>query len=97
MELLAYIESLFETVVGGMKIPPLYFYQMTIRECALAIKGHQTELENNYQLSFLASYNANGLFNAKKFKVIEPFGAKTKPKKTIKDREETLEFLKSKF
>ncbi|MBP3909477.1 MAG: hypothetical protein J6D33_11170 [Turicibacter sp.] len=97
MELLAYIESLFETIVGGMKIPPLYFYQMTIRECALAMKGHQTELENNYQLSFLASYNANGLFNAKKFKVIEPFGAKTKPKKTIKDREETLEFLKSKF
>ena len=95
--MLAYIESLFETVVGGMKIPPLYFYQMTIRECALAMKGHQTELENNYQLSFLASYNANGLFNAKKFKVIEPFGAKTKPKKTIKDREETLEFLKSKF
>ena len=97
MELLAYIESLFETVVGGMKIPPFWFYQMTIRECALAIKGHQTELENNYQLSFLASYNANGLFNAKKFKVIEPFGAKTKPKKTIKDREETLDFLKSKF
>ena len=95
--MLAYIESLFETIVGGMKIPPFCFYQMTIRECALAIKGHQTELENNYQLSFLASYNANGLFNAKKFKVIEPFGAKTKPKKTIKDREETLEFLKSKF
>ena len=97
MELLAYIDLLFETIVGGMKIPPFYFYQMTVRECALAIKGHQNELENNYQLSFLASYNANGLFNSKKFKIVEPFGSKAKPKKTIKDREATLEFLKSKF
>ena len=61
------------------------------------LKSKLNELENNYQLSFLASYNANGLFNSKKFKIVEPFGSKAKPKKTIKDREATLEFLKSKF
>lgn len=85
------------TYVGEMKQSPLSFYQMTIREVALAIEGHNNALERDYHLNFLAAYNAQGLMNGgKKFKVVDPF--EKQEKKHIPTREErdaTLEFLNS--
>lgn len=79
-----------------MKISPFYFYQMTVRECALAIEGHQNALERDYNLSFMAIYNATGLFNSKKFKVNDPFKASNSKGKTKEDQINTLEWLRSK-
>lgn len=71
---------------------------MTIREVSLAIKGKDVALERDYNLVFLACYNASGVINGgKKFKIVNPFDAK-KAKKYVpnaKDRDETLAFLAS--
>ena len=82
-----------------MKLSPLSFYSMTMRECHLAIDGHTETLKRDYHLNFLAVYNATGLIQGgKKFKEVNPFKDEKKKKKpTKKERDETLEFLKSKI
>ena len=82
-----------------MKQSPLSFYELSIREVALAIKGHNQAIERDYHLNLLAMYNAQGMINiGKKFKVIDPFENKGKSKKkpTKEERDETLAFIKQK-
>ena len=82
-----------------MKQPPLSFYELSIREVALAIEGHNQAIERDYHLNLLAMYNAQGMINiGKKFKVIDPFENKGKSKKkpTKEERDETLAFSKQK-
>lgn len=81
-----------------MKLSPSDFYQMSLKEVSLAIKGYQRALERDYNLLFMAVYNANGLIQGgKKFKPEHPFEDKKKSKKkpTKKERDETLEWLKT--
>ena len=67
-----------------MKISPFYFYQMSLRECSLAVNGHHKAIERDYNLAFMASYNAHGAIQGgKKFKIEHPFDEnKKKSKKT---------------
>jgi hypothetical protein len=54
-----------------MKISPNCFYQMSIRESSLAVNGHFKAVERDYNLAFMASYNANGAIQGgKKFKIL---------------------------
>ena len=82
-----------------MKQSPLSFYELSIREVALAIEGHNQAIERDYHLNFLAMYNAQGMMNGgKKFKVLDPFEnkANSKKKPTKEERDETLAFIKQK-
>ena len=82
-----------------MKQSPLSFYELSIREVALAIEGYNQAIERDYHLNLLAMYNAQGMINiGKKFKVIDPFENKGKSKKkpTKEERDETLAFIKQK-
>lgn len=78
---------------------PTSFYSMSLRECTMAVEGHTEALKRDYHLNFLACYNANGLIQGgKKFKELNPFKEDKKKKiPTKKERDETLEFLKSKI
>jgi hypothetical protein len=61
-------------IVGGMKISPFIFYNMTLREAKLAIKGHKNEMHEQYVLNLYANTNAIGsCFGGKNYKVIDPF------------------------
>ena len=95
------IDQLFEIVVGDMKISPNCFYQMSIRESSLAVNGHFKAVERDYNLAFMASYNANGAIQGgKKFKIEHPFDKKKQQaakKPTKEERDSTLEWLKTKF
>lgn len=81
-----------------MKMSPLSFYNLTVREVAMAIKGHENALERDYALKFLACFNANGVVQGgKKFKMINPFEKeKPKNKPSKAQKEETLAFIKRK-
>ena len=82
-----------------MKQSPLSFYELSIREVALAIEGHNQAIERDFHLNLLAMYNAQGMINiGQKFKVIDPFENKGKSKKkpTKEERDETLAFIKQK-
>ena len=82
-----------------MKQSPLSFYELSIREVALAIEGHNQAIERDYHLNFLAMYNAQGLITCgKKFEVVYPFENKadSKKKPTKEERDETLAFIKQK-
>ena len=82
-----------------MKQSPLSFYELSIREVALAIEGHNQAIERDYHLNLLAMFNAQGMINiGKKLKVIDPFENKGKSKKkpTKEERDETLAFIKQK-
>ena len=71
---------------------------MTVREVSLAIKGKDRALERDYNLTFLACYNASGAINGgKKFKIVNPFDSKkaTKYVPNAKDRDDTIAFLES--
>lgn len=78
---------------------PSSFYSMSLRECDMAIEGHFDAMKRDYHLNFLSVYNATGLIQGgKKFKEVSPFKDEKKKKKpTKKERDETLEFLKSKI
>ena len=84
-----------------MKISPFYFYQMSLKECFLAVNGHNKAIERDYNLAFMASYNANGAIQGgKNFKIEHPFDEKkkkSKKKPTKEERDSTLEWLKTKF
>ena len=55
-------------------------------------------MKRDYHLNFLSVYNATGLIQGgKKFKEVNPFKDEKKKKPTKKERDETLEFLKSKI
>ena len=57
-----------------MKISPFIFYNMTIREAKLAIKGHRNEMREAYISNLYATTNSIGsCFGGKKFKPIDPF------------------------
>ena len=72
-----------------MKQSPLSFYELSIREVALAIEGHNQAIERDYHLNLLAMYNAQGMINiGKKFKVIDPFKTKEKAKRNLQKRKE---------
>ena len=82
-----------------MKQSPLSFYELSIREVALAIEGQNQAIERDYHLNLWAMYNAQGMISiGKKFKVIDPFENKGKSKKkpTKEERDETLAFIKQK-
>lgn len=73
---------------------------MSIREVSLAIEGKDQALQRDYNLMFLASYNAVGVVNGgKKFKIIDPFDVaekeRSKHRGTKEERDATIEFLKS--
>ena len=73
---------------------------MSLRECSLAVNGHHKAIERDYNLVFMASYNANGAIQGgKNFKIEHPFDKKKKSKKkpTKEERDSTLEWLKTKF
>lgn len=81
---------------------------MSLRECSLAVNGHHKAIERDYNLAFMASYNANGAIQGgKKFKIEHPFDKKKqkaakKPTKAAKkptkeERDSTLDWLKTKF
>ena len=84
-----------------MKISPNCFYQMSIRESSLAVNGHFKAVERDYNLAFMASYNANGAIQGgKKFKIEHPFDKKKQQaakKPTKEERDSTLDCLKTKF
>lgn len=76
---------------------PTLFFDEELRGVALAIEGHNQALERDYNLNFLACYNAFGLINGgKQFKAEHPFEKKeVKAKKPTKEeRDLTLAFLK---
>ena len=71
-----------------MKQSPLSFYELSIREVALAIEGHNQAIERDYHLNFLAMYNAQGLITGgKKFKVVDPFENKANKIKITQRRD----------
>ena len=74
------------------------YNSMSLRECDMAIEGHFDAMKHDYHLNFLSVYNATGLIQGgKKFKEVNPFKDEKKKKPTKKERDETLEFLKSKI
>lgn len=94
-----FIDQLFGIAVGDMKLSPTDFYQMSLKEINGAIEGHQKAIERDYNLLFLAMYNANGIIQGgKKFKPDHPFeDKKSRKKPTKKERDETLAWLKTEF
>lgn len=77
---------------------PTEFYQLSLNEANMIMKGHQRALERDYNLMFIAMYNATGLIQGgKKFKPEHPFSDKNKTNKqpTKEERDETLSWLLS--
>jgi hypothetical protein len=81
-------------------MPPFSFYQLTIQEALLFIEGFRQQEEWQYNLDLTAHYNANGYFNVKKFKPLEPFKEQAPEANKKVSKEEynnTLNHLKDRF
>lgn len=79
---------------------PASFYGLTIREAGLILKGYESEKKEQYYISLYSNFNAIGMaLGGKGFKPINPFEIEEeKPRETsIKEREDTLNYLKEKF
>lgn len=79
---------------------PASFYSLTIREASLVLEGYESEKKEQYYISLYSNYNAIGMaLGGKEFKSLDPFDVKEeKPRETsIKEREDTLNYLKEKF
>lgn len=79
---------------------PTSFYLLTIREASLVLEGYENEKKEQYQIALYSNFNAIGMaLGGKGFKPINPFEIEEKkPRATsIKEREDTLNYLKEKF
>lgn len=76
-----------------MKFSPSEFWDMTLKEANLVLKGDKERQENDFVVYYMAHTNAIGACLSKDHKFINPFDKanKEKPKK------ETAEELKNKL
>lgn len=85
-----------------MKFNPKDFWELTLVEADLIIKGDYERRENDFKLNMYANVNAIGMtLNGKKFKLIDPFEKKETEggpkKKTREDLLAELESVKRRF
>ena len=82
-----------------MGIDPISFFDISIKEAKLIIKGYNNKQKENFKLQQMAAFNAYGsIMGGKKFKAIDPFNENNTTNKTSKEeKEETLNYLKNKF
>lgn len=85
--------------MGDGIVSPESYYELSLAEAKALLKRRDLRLEEQYNLTYLACYNAFGAIkHGKKFKPSHPFDKKNKApirKKvpTLKERQETLAFL----
>lgn len=84
-----------------MKFNPSVFWELTLVEANLIVKGDKDRQENEFKLNMYANVNAIGMtLSGKGFKPIDPFKSEEKKKPKSKTREDLLaelEMVKRRF
>ncbi len=76
-----------------MRFAPSEFWEMTIKEANLVIKGDNARQENDFMISYYANLNAIGNLLSKEYDFINPFKnekKEVKPKKTADELKSEL-------
>ena len=74
-----------------MKFSPTEFWNLTLKEAELIVKGDRARQENEFMLNVYASMNGIGLtMGGKKFKFQNPFKNEKVDEKPKRTREELL-------
>lgn len=78
-----------------MRFAPSEFWEMTIKEANLVIKGDKNRQENDFMINYYAQINAIGNALSKDYEFINPFKKeekekKAKPKKTADELKDEL-------
>lgn len=76
-----------------MRFAPSEFWEMTIKEANLVVKGDKMRQENDFMINYYAHLNAVGSSLSKDFKFINPF----KNEKQSHRNKESSDGLKSKL
>ena len=74
-----------------MKFSPTEFWNLTLKEAELIVKGDRARQENEFMLNVYANMNGIGLtMGGKKFKFQNPFKSEKVDEKPKRTREELL-------
>ena len=66
-----------------MRFAPSEFWEMTIKEANLVIKGDKARQENDFMINYIAQRNAIGTCLSDKYQFENPFKQDKKEKKSV--------------
>ena len=72
---------MYSFIVGGLRFAPSEFWEMTIKEANLVIKGDKARQENDFMINYIAQRNAIGTCLSDKYQFENPFKKDKKEKK----------------
>ena len=74
---------MYSFIVGGLRFAPSEFWEMTIKEANLVIKGDKARQENDFMINYIAQRNAIGTCLSDKYQFENPFKQDKKEKNSV--------------
>ena len=74
---------MYSFIVGGLRFAPSEFWEMTIKEANLVIKGDKARQENDFMINYIDQRNAIGTCLSDKYQFENPFKQDKKEKKSV--------------